>query len=357
MASMHDNAKLYTRKRCYNAATGPYECLSKPWWIKTSKHPIYDPRHNCELEVLNCGEEVFGKLQRDIEGAQKTVDIITWGFDPGMVLIRNGSAENGIRYGDLLKAVATRTENPVIVRLLVWHDDVLSHAKMKNNPGYYSSRFPTIGAAAGFLGEAHERFNAKWFDEMFSEKVKNIRLHVREVPLSYRDEALAGEIYDINSTGWLGSLYPTHHQKMVLIDYELPSRAVGYVMGHNSITDFWDTAAHKFQDPLRETFYRSNPKEMRSQIDKALDDAGYFLSGAALWGESPSAARQDARRRKFMEQNAFTAKPYQDVSMRVRGPILHDLNHNFCEGWSESRFANATLRNAFWCRRQFRAQK
>ena len=31
------------------------------------------------------------------------------------------------------------------------------------------------------------------------------------------------------------------------------SRAVGYVKGLNSVTDYWDTEAHLIEDPRRET--------------------------------------------------------------------------------------------------------
>jgi phosphatidylserine/phosphatidylglycerophosphate/cardiolipin synthase-like enzyme len=41
----------------------------------------------------------------------------------------------------------------------------------------------------------------------------------------------------------------------------------------------------------------------------------------------------------FIKKNGFIAKPYQDVSMRVRGPILYDMNHNFCHGWAEAEAA------------------
>jgi hypothetical protein len=33
--------------------------------------------------------------------------------------------------------------------LLVWHDVVVAHELMKNNPGYYGKRFPNIGCAVG----------------------------------------------------------------------------------------------------------------------------------------------------------------------------------------------------------------
>ncbi len=36
----------------------------------------------------------------------------------------------------------------------------------------------------------------------------------------------------------------THHQKTVLVDYELPESAVGFVMGHNMLDEYWDTDKH-----------------------------------------------------------------------------------------------------------------
>ncbi|MDQ2822975.1 MAG: phospholipase D-like domain-containing protein, partial [Pseudomonadota bacterium] len=56
----------------------------------------------------------------------------------------------------------------------------------------------------------------------------------------------------------------------------------------------------------------------------------------------------DTRRAEFYSKNAFTAIPYQDVALRVRGPILYDMNHNFCQGWTESEQADATLSSALW---------
>ncbi|WP_229417251.1 phospholipase D-like domain-containing protein, partial [Massilia sp. Root418] len=38
----------------------------------------------------------------------------------------------------------------------------------------------------------------------------------------------------------------------------------------------------------------------------------------------------------YLEQDSWVVKPYQDVSCRVRGPVLWDLNHNFCQAWQES---------------------
>jgi phosphatidylserine/phosphatidylglycerophosphate/cardiolipin synthase-like enzyme len=350
--SMDENAALYKQTLCYNKEVGPYQCLSEPWWVRTSKHGTYPPRHACEIKPLICGEAVFKSIHDDLLKAQRSVDIITWGFDPGMVLVRNGGAEDGMRYGDLLKQIATRKDNPVMVRLLLWHDNAASHYKAKNIPGFYGARIPTIGGYAGYYGETHDRYNREWFDEILAGKVPKIVLHTREVALELRGPALAGEKYKMSAIdGTIGSCYPTHHQKMILIDYETPDRAVGYVMGHNSTTDFWDTVEHRFQCSRRETLYKKNPADAVSQWDAAMDEAAdqYDRQVQAFSGlpERPS-QRRAQRIAEFTKKYALTAKPYQDVSLRVRGPVLYDLNHNFCYGWAESEQATSTLFNALW---------
>ena len=349
--SMDENEGLYHQNLCYNQEVGPYQCLTSPWWVRTSKHGTYPPRHACHLEPLICGEDVFRHIHDDLLKAQHTVDIITWGFDPGMMLVRDGWAEIGTRYGDLLMQIATRAGSPVTVRLLLWHDDAASYAIQKNNPGYYGGRVPTIGGYAGYFGETHDQYNRAWFDEIIARKVPNIHLHTRKVALEFRGPALADERYRISAgKGMVGSLYPTHHQKMILIDYETPDRAVGYVMGHNSTTDFWDTAEHRFKDPLREILHKKNPAEAVSQWDAAMDEAWdrYDHQVQALTGQPEQPSRRARRMAEFMKKYMFTAKPYQDVSLRVRGPVLYDMNHNFCYGWAEAEQATSSLFNAIW---------
>jgi phosphatidylserine/phosphatidylglycerophosphate/cardiolipin synthase-like enzyme len=349
---MEENEGLYTQTLCYNKTVGPYQCLSLPWWVRTSKHKTYLARHHCRIEPLICGEDVFSRIQKDLLAARRSVDIITWGFDPGMVLIRGSSAEDGMRYGDLLKQIATRKENPVTVRLLLWHDNAASYAIQKNNPGLYGTRVPTIGAYAGYFGETHDRYNREWFDEIMAKKVPNIVLRTREVDYVFRGPALADEKYKISPLdGRAGSIYPTHHQKMILIDYETPERAVGYVMGHNSTTDFWDTAKHRFQDRRRETLYKKNPAEPVGKLTAAIDEAQdwYDRQVRAMMGQPEQPSRRKAERlTEFINKYAFIAKPYQDVSLRVRGPILYDMNHNFCYGWAESQPGTPGLNNAIW---------
>lgn len=366
MADMNDNANLYNPTLCYDANSSPRACLTLPWWIQTP-HPTYFPRHSCKIEPLICGERVFMHIARDIEQAKHTVDIITWGFDPGMVLVRGSDSsanagdkgETGKRYGDLLKEVASRKNSPVIVRLLVWHDDAPSMSKMNNMPGYYGKRYPTVGSSSsGFSDVDHANYNASWFDDLRDGKMPNISFHVRSVPNSDLARSLSGEASPRwSAAGLIAEMYATHHQKMVLIDYEAPAKAIGYVMGHNSITDFWDTDKHVFRDPRRETFYTKDPAEIWNSMPK---NTAIVTAGSGPFGigsvSMPNPYDEENAVRAKLASVSYVTKPYQDVSSRLQGPILYDLNQNFCQAWEESVVPNSYFIENYWLVQRAAAQ-
>lgn len=193
MGSMDDNAKLYVQKLSYRNTGAPCQCLVQPWFIRVP-HPVYDVRHGCELKPINCGQNVFRAIARDIKSAKHSVDIITWGFDPGMVLVREGGAEVGQRYGDLLKEVAGRGQNPVRVRLLVWHDDAASQKMMNNMPDYFGRLYQGLGGGMhGFYSDAHCRYNEKWFEQVCADTITNLHFHGRAVPGACLGKALLDE--------------------------------------------------------------------------------------------------------------------------------------------------------------------
>ncbi|SFV09416.1 phospholipase D-like domain-containing protein [Pseudoduganella namucuonensis] len=345
MASMNENADLYDLSLYYNRHAAPYQCLVLPWWVR-APHPVYSPRHRCQIELLNCGQKVFGRIAEDIRKAKHSVDIITWGFDPGMVLERDSTAEAGQRFGDLLKEVALCRAPEVQVRLLVWHDDPLSQMKMKNIPGYYGRRFSAYGSGAtSFYSEQHMRYNAEWFEQICAGEIPNIRFHVRSVPGSARAPCLRGESVPKGLMADVSKLYAAHHQKMILIDYERPPLAVGYVMGHNSTTDFWDTEEHVFRDPRRERLYYNDP----ISTHKEAWEQGPSLNPSAP-GYKPTEyelAQKERAVKAYLDKHSFVAKPYQDVSSRLRGPVLADINHNFCQAWEESEPPSSMFLDAF----------
>ncbi len=338
MGSMDQNVKLYKQTLSYRKTGAPCQCLAQPWFIRVP-HPVYDPRHGCELEPKLCGQNVFRQIAEDIKNAKHSVDIITWGFDPGMVLNREGSAENGQRYGDLLKEVAGRS-SPVRVRLLVWHDDAATQKLMNNLPDFYGRLYQGIAnGSRGFYSDAHCKYNAEWFAQFRSGADANIHFHVRDISGVHmvgalKDETLPDGVLT-NPKGISSVMYPAHHQKMVLIDYEYPADAVGYVMGHNSITDFWDTTDHVFQDPLRERFFCKEESALRRL---AVGDH-VSPSDIAFGYRQTQRGKQEHQKMvdRYLADNSSVAKPYQDVSCRLRGPVLYDLNLNFCQAWSESK--------------------
>lgn len=86
-----------------------------------------------DLQFFVCGQEGFGQLSKDLHDAKSTVDIVCWGFDPGMELVRTRDAwPRDLRYGDLLEQLA---RDGVRVRLLLWFDPRASR-KQNSMPGY-----------------------------------------------------------------------------------------------------------------------------------------------------------------------------------------------------------------------------
>lgn len=60
---------------------------------------------------------------------------------------------------------------------------------------------------------------------------------------------IKGEAPDVNFAHMLAlTFFASHHQKMVLVDYEDTANAVGFVMGHNMHRNYWDTSAHLYDD-------------------------------------------------------------------------------------------------------------
>lgn len=62
-----------------------------------------------KLIVDICGKDGFAAIARDIAAAKESIDLVCWGFDPGMELDRNGYNWPGEdTFGDLLIAAGRR---------------------------------------------------------------------------------------------------------------------------------------------------------------------------------------------------------------------------------------------------------
>ncbi|AWM81569.1 hypothetical protein DKL61_15160 [Gammaproteobacteria bacterium ESL0073] len=131
-----------------------------------------------------------------------------------------------------------------------------------------------------------------WIDRVSRRKVANLQLKTRNFTLTENNriyDTLAANIDETNVNfkmkATMGYI-PSHHQKLVVIDYEIPESetCTGFVMGHNMHRNYWDTPEHYYYD-------------------------------------------EDANRVQGFG-------PWQDISMQVWGEILYDINENFITAWN-----------------------
>ncbi|MCT7328744.1 phospholipase D-like domain-containing protein [Ralstonia sp. CHL-2022] len=298
---------------CTRSAT-----ITLPWFVQGTE---YNPAPGTFRPLVN-GEEAFGAVYDAIVAAKHTVDIICWGFQPSMYFKRGSDAQGTMPIGDLLEA---KGKQGVKVRLLVWSDD-LSVAQFSENmtPGnnIASYRSDTRNSAQreldllwywrANLNNATKGSATKWMmpggtmqnvakairNHMLRDKaLTNVEFATRDFSLGQRaeiawrtvwhgkDEGRSSGTKSANAAAMAAE--PTHHQKMVLIDYETPEQAVGFVMGHNTLDAYWDHDDH--------SCVRMHPQMGRNGTH-----------------------------------------PRQDMSSRVTGPILRYLNDNFCQAWDDA---------------------
>ncbi|MBS7422457.1 phospholipase D-like domain-containing protein [Pseudomonas syringae] len=289
--------------------------INLPWFLHNTE---YYPTE-ATFEPLVNGDRAFSAVYDAIMAATQSVEIVCWGFQPSMYFKRGG--DTSLCIGKLLEMKA---ENGVKVRILCW-SDTLRIASFSENmtPGRNIASI-----REDFRNETQRDIDVKWYrratksafenrswlerntamgllsnrgsnaiDKVFSVGAvafKNIEFVARDMNLKDRAE-IAWQVsmrsQDSDRSNWNKFMttaamtsIPTHHQKMVLIDYETPDKAVGFVMGHNSLDAYWDNDDH-------------------------------------------------SAKRMLAHEGRNGATPRQDISSRVTGPILEYLNHNFAQAW------------------------
>ncbi|MDB5829043.1 MAG: hypothetical protein JWQ73_3263 [Variovorax sp.] len=301
------------------------------------KTPIF---HYNNLSVHICGEDSFKRIAQDIRDAEESIDIAFWGFDPAMELVRKpGPWRRGDTWGELLRDAAEgklKNKKKVQVRLLVWWDAIGAALSGSNMPGYkQDAPFELRGAAAQGAAAAvlprsertappqpttpqdkREVFNSNWFRDAAAGKIEGLSLRTRggvhaDVVASLKAEnkdrngpALGG----VHSTERLGlELMATHHQKTIVIDYDGPNPRA-YVMGLNSVTDYWDTVVHGFNDAQRGELF----------------EGGSTDHSAGKGWDKPT-------------EDKTVLKPFQDYVCRVQGGAVEAVCKNFTEAWNKAK--------------------
>lgn len=315
--------------------------LTQQWLLECkedlARHPI--TAYNL-IDVLICGEEGFVRIAADLQAASESIEMACWGFDPGMEVTRGGrnTWPRGHTLGSLLEQKANQG---VKVRLLAWYDaigsgvqkNLIGHSEVL--PQTRSERLGMAGAMAGGPMVAgyqprHAQAGAGtprddrhdycvlWWRRALAGDIPNMEVRLRagntekvkasleraEIAPGDRPSGASGSAQGLAHERRLIEKFATHHQKTILIDYEREEgrKAVGYVMGLNSVTDYWDSPAHHFNDPRREVDWAC-----KSELAKAL-------------GSSQKVSRD----------------PYQDYAARLRGEALQDVDRNFSSAWQRA---------------------
>jgi len=299
-------------------------------------HPI---THNNKLTVHICGKDGFAAIARDIAEAKDSIDLVCWGFDPAMELVRNSYTwPRAETYGDLLIAAGRRG---VRVRLLVWYS--YSGGKVqKHMPGHSHGTDPWRTADSDvevqqinaqrsvqlireharlkrhkkewnisgdkLAAMAREEYCHSWYKAAFKGRLQGIDIRTRDGTADAIGGALEREATKPAFFEALGMKFAgTHHQKPILIDfaYENGKKAVAYVMGLNSVTDYWDTVEHCVENPLREQGAAKTKEEHAQGVDGCFDFE--------------------------------TLKPYRDYACRIDGGrALIPLHENFEGAWDRA---------------------
>lgn len=269
--------------------------------------------------LLVNGQEAFAAVHRAIAAAKKSVSIICWGFQPSMYFIRNGKE---LCIGELLEKKA---KEGVQIRVLCWAFHTAGLAinttgvpvalDDSNTPGrWILSLYDRPSTATDWQYD----YDKDWF-RLYDQK-QPIAGHIRRRILSVMDperpmanlkftsrgfsagdrKRLSDSAYEDNglssTTKAILAATPSHHQKMVLVDYEDSENAVGFVMGHNMLDEYWDTNIHS---AWPRSLYRTKTPEARPN------------------------------------EGANGLIPRHDFSSRVSGPILGDLFRNFSDAWKK----------------------
>ncbi|MNJ21731.1 cardiolipin synthetase [compost metagenome] len=273
--------------------------LTAPWFVQYTEYPPA----LATFEPLINGEDTFKAVYEAIAAAEKSVDIICWGFQPSMYFIREaGHPGSELNIGQLLEQKAALG---VQVRILGWKAPFNSAglAGEANLPGASPALKHRAGQTAS---DEQHAFDHHWFKQYSVAGDQAARSADAGKPLFVNRGFSLSERAEIFREAGQGSLdrglstrsrlamagAPTHHQKCVLVDYALPHKAVGFVMGHNMLDEYWDTNAHS----ARHRFGAQQPAPNRGPRG---------------------------------------ATPRQDISSRVSGPILEHLHLNFAIAWEE----------------------
>ncbi len=257
-------------------------------------------------------KECMDHIDRAIRKAQKSICIITWGMDTDIRLRHKGAASEYYRtldynypfypaaqspehtdiYGKkrtaatpdadsdvLADLLVSATERGVQVRLLVWEPALTANNVLDPLHLWWRSKTGMIKnmefAFRAYEGEKMDKPSKVYLQGSDTGRTKSLA----EANQRLQDTL---DTATSDSAHLVYNMLYTHHQKEILIDIEDPARAVGFITGFNLKEEYWDSSDHWPGDDTRLPY-----------------------------------------------------APWQDLGVRVQGPVLHDMAWNFKESWTQ----------------------
>lgn len=331
--------------------------LAENWFLRNEGSRKHDNVHfpmrpDVEAMHLVCGQKFFRELAEAIASASRSIDLVSWGLDTDMVLVRSDGTTDyaltqryqyeaycscakdackaimspcphkdkaidpsGLRFSDLLTCVARRG---VKVRILVW--EPVFFAKNVIDPCNYwfrckTQKIPnTQFAFREFKGiyakskpsQPQIKVTKTGMWNWVGGKIDQLRgvtpdsLEEYQGGLFRAQEEKLRKIFSASKDGSDNAFYSflySHHQKMALIDVDdgpdfHPDKALGFIMGFNFKEEYWDDTSHDEISSLRLS------RKREGRIGQSLG-------------------------------------PWQDVGVKLRGSILYDMAQNMEQSWRQ----------------------
>lgn len=277
--------------------------LTLPWFVQQSE---YHP-HPASFQALVNGEAAFSAVHYALAKAKKNISIICWGFQPSMYFVRNGA--DIVKYADIPESVPTqigrllehKARQGVQVRILCFASKPLYSYVNITGKVLDESQTPGrwilgIKDRPEFETSDQYAYDKEWYsyyDEdqpgrgSYDKKQRDAShleipskcLHFRSRGFGLEARAhILGQQYDDKNlkeeTKLILAIGPSHHQKMVLVDYDDAKSHVGFVMGHNILDEYWDTNQH--------SAYRKAPNLGRNGTVGPREDFSSLLTGQVV---------------------------------------------------------------------------
>lgn len=320
--------------------------LTREWLPWDGEYPACPSAY---APLIN-GERTFEAVAKAIETAQKSIEIITWGFQASMYPVRTATGA-GKTIGQLLEEAANRG---VQVRILVWFNSVKQKFVGGNLPGWEAflpedqreqpgpfisaeeryrraldkvdnrgAKLLATGSRLSYQTDKQYAYDKRWHFRANSGHIENLVIKVRDmglrdagwarsrlkekVPAQYQ---LSDDISAMHSMAQTTGT--THHQKTIMVDYEDPELAVGFVMGHNMLSQYWDSDAHS---------YTKKAPDVGRDGPTAWQDISSCIYGGALKGLNDNFARaweRDTGDSSLTARDSIPKERYSPTAARLQ---------------------------------------